>query len=190
MCINIIKKYQDHETSKVQSRASNIEKEKVGAKIYYVRYAFSTNTHAQSNAMRCSGSLDKPLSVEVGSFSDGIIGASTGRLWFYVMARGVAVVADTYPASLTISQAAISQNLTCIVGGTEYDPEDPMCAKITIHGTMTKAALAPNLDGPGDIAIGKQALFARHPQMKMWPAGVRVRVYVVVWLQGTKIVSQ
>ena len=90
------------------------------------------------------------------------------------MARGVA---DTYPASLTMTQAAISSNMTCIVGGTEYDPEDPMCAKLTIQGTMTKAALAPNSEGPDDMAIGKQALFARHPQMKMWPAGVCLCLY-------------
>ena len=51
--------------------------------------------------------------------------------------------------------------------GLIYDPEDPMCAKLTIQGTMTKASLS----GHQDVAVGKQALLARHPQMKKWPAG-------------------
>ena len=103
-------------------------------------------------------------------------------------------LADAYPASLTMSQAAINKNLTCVVHGTAiaelvhgplqdrvlthqsihvfvglaFDPEDPMCAKLTIQGTMTKASLS----GLDDVAVGKQALFGRHPQMKKWPVGL------------------
>ena len=61
-----------------------------------------------------AGSPDQPLTGSVGSFSDGLVGASTGRLWFYIMSRGVP---DSYAASLTISQAAGNANMTCVVGG-------------------------------------------------------------------------
>ena len=47
-----------------------------------------------------------------------------------------------------------------------------MCAKMTVQGTMTRASLAPDFVGPDDVAIGKEALFARHPEMRTWPAGV------------------
>ena len=41
--------------------------------------------------------------------------------------------------------------------------EDPRCAKLTLSGMAVPSKGT-------DIATGKAALFARHPQMKTWPA--------------------
>ena len=48
-----------------------------------------------------------------------------------------------------------------------------MCAKLTLSGTMQPATGA-------DIAAGRAALFARHPQMKSWPASHGFTVYELV----------
>lgn len=45
----------------------------------------------------------------------------------------------------------------------ETDPEDPRCAKLTLSGMVVPSK-------GEDIATGKAALFARHPQMRGWPA--------------------
>jgi hypothetical protein len=99
---------------------------------------------------------------EVASFSDGAQNASTGRLWFYLMEPSSVEAADGFAAAITVSEA--SYNATCGFAGSLIDPEDPRCAKITMAGTMKKST-------GGDIATGQSALFAKHPQMKTWPAG-------------------
>ena len=97
----------------------------------------------------------KPV-AEVASFSDGAVATSTGRLFFYLMGSSV----TNEPAALTLSEAAFAG--TCGFAGTVVDPEDPRCGKITLTGTLS-------LSSGGDIDTGKQALFARHPQMAKWP---------------------
>ena len=46
---------------------------------------------------------------------------------------------------------------------TKSDPEDPRCAKVTLSGTIAPCA--------NDLIcqLGKDALFAKHPQMEHWP---------------------
>jgi len=111
------------------------------------------------------GYLTYAGSAEVLSLSDGAVDASTGRLWFYVMGWSGG---ESYVASLTLSQAALS-GMTC----NNTDPEDPRCAKLTIAGKMVKAT-------GGAAALGKAALFARHPQMQKWPAGHDFGVWELV----------
>ena len=65
----------------------------------------------------CTGSSDSPLAAEMHSFSDGPAGASSGRLWFYIMGKEEA---DTFSASLTMSQSAIDVNMTCVVHGESW----------------------------------------------------------------------
>ena len=109
------------------------------------------------------------------SFSDGAAGKSTGRLFFYIMggfqAGGTSdrtTRDDPYDASLTISQAALNHTTSC--DAAKVDAEDPRCAKLTLSGKMGPAK--------GDAAtLGKAALFARHPQMKQWPASHGFQVY-------------
>lgn len=136
------------------------------------RYAFHTATWGYLST------LGKQLlpTAEVASFSDGTPGNSTGRLWFYMMDRSVEEE-DSYAAAITVSEA--SYNATCGFAGSKLDPEDPRCAKITIAGTMMKST-------GDDIATGKSALFATHPQMKRWPAGHGFAVFELsitdVWM--------
>merc|ERR1719321_288337 len=104
--------------------------------------------------------------AEVLSFSDGAE-TSTGRLFFYMMGGE----GDKWDASLTISQAALNHTTSCEVQ--KIDPEDPRCAKITFSGEMIKAK-------GNDLKFAKEALFARHPQMKTWPASHHFTVYELV----------
>ena len=54
------------------------------------------------------------------------------------------------------------------LGCTLFDAEDPNCAKVTFSGTM---GLASQPD------MAQDALFSRHSQMKMWPAGHNFTFY-------------
>lgn len=104
--------------------------------------------------------------AQVHSFSDGA-DTSTGRLFFYIMGGE----GDEWDASVTLSQAALQHTTSCEVA--KIDPEDPRCAKLTISGKMTKVT--------GQAAeFGKAALFARHAQMKTWPASHNFTVYELV----------
>lgn len=104
------------------------------------------------------------LRAEVLSF-----GESHGRLFFYIM--GGFRDESAYPASITMSQAALNHTTSCDQAG--VDPEDPRCAKITFTGQLT-------LSSGADVATGKAALFAKHPQMEHWPASHGFQVYELV----------
>jgi hypothetical protein len=113
---------------------------------------------------------NKP-SAAVLSFSDGAA-VMTGRPFFYIMGAYA-----SYKASLTISQAAFNHTTSC--EAVKLDPEDPRCAKLTLSGTLQVAS------GEAET-LGKSALFARHPQMKTWPASHQFTVYELkvedIWL--------
>ena len=155
----------------------------------------------------------KTPTAAVLSFSDGSANASTGRLFFCVMTEHgehgghvVARAGDTqqhgdhgrvlgefedsgYTASLTLSQTPLStacphlDSTQSVVfhsdHGNALDPEDPRCTKLTITGIMKATHGA-------DFALGKAALFARHPGMAKWPAGHRYAVHELqistIWL--------
>ena len=106
---------------------------------------------------------DKKLDSSVASYSDGALGKSTGRFFFYLMGT-----MKPFVGALTIGESAFAG--TCGFAGSKIDPEDPRCAKITLSGSLAKATGA-------DEAAGKAALFARHPQMKTWPASHGFAVY-------------
>ena len=106
---------------------------------------------------------DKKPTAAVASFSDGAVNKSTGRIFLYLLGSH-----DPYSASLTVGEAAF--NGTCGFAGTQLDPEDPRCAKITLAGSVAQCSGA-------DEATGKAALFARHPQMKTWPKDHGFAVY-------------
>ena len=120
-----------------------------------------------------AGANPSAVAATTASISDGAAGASTGRLWFYLMGgEGVEAGGDSWAAALTLSEAQVHSN-TCESSYGKFDPEDPMCAKLTLSGTMQPATGA-------DIAEGRAALFARHPQMKSWPASHGFTVYELV----------
>jgi len=59
-------------------------------------------------------------------------------------------------ATLVISEAELFGR--CLL----TDPEDPTCAKLSLHGRVSEA---PN------AAAAREALFAKHPAMRTWPRG-------------------
>lgn len=99
------------------------------------------------------------------------VNGSTGRLWFYITPLMAEDNGAGYAATLTLSQTGI--NNTCWTSGSNVDPEDPRCAKASFTGTMKQSTGA-------DVATGKAALFARHPQMAKWPAGHAFAVHELV----------
>jgi len=109
--------------------------------------------------------------AQVASYSDGAVGASTGRIFLYLMTEDPGESEEPpeskpFAAALTLSQAILDpadyEKSQCgSQAGT--DPEDPRCAKLTLSGMVVPSKGT-------DIATGKAALFARHPQMKTWPA--------------------
>jgi hypothetical protein len=67
-------------------------------------------------------------------------------------------------ATLTVSEASILGR--CML----TDPEDPTCAKLSLHG---KVVLAP------DQPAARHVLVQKHPAMRTWPAGHGFKVYVM-----------
>eukprot|EP00914_Ancora_sagittata_P028264 GHVO01055690.1.p1 GENE.GHVO01055690.1~~GHVO01055690.1.p1 ORF type:complete len:196 (-),score=12.98 GHVO01055690.1:47-634(-) len=96
------------------------------------------------------------------SFADGTLKNSTGVPYFYI-----SVMSDTYhnikhnsSVALTISQA---ESDYCAKNG--YDPEEPLCARLTLFGKMM-----PVVDS-AELKLAENFLFARHPAMLDWPKG-------------------
>ena len=90
---------------------------------------------------------------EVLSFGD-----THGRLFFYIMG---AFRDGPYPASITMSQAALNHTTSCDHAG--VDPEDPRCAKITFTGQMT-------LSSGEDVKTGKRPC---SQSTRRWSTGPR-----------------
>eukprot|EP01052_Picozoa_sp_SAG31_P036828 SAG31_NODE_4653_length_3067_cov_27.573787_1_plen_226_part_00 len=144
-------------------------------------YLSAINRGPAAGAPAAAARTKMKPSGEVASFSDGAPGASTGRLFFYVMtgdpkteggASSIGASDTSFPAALTFSEAIMDPadySASQCGARKAVDPEDPRCAKITLTGMMQRS-------GGGDVDIGKEALFARHPQMK-------VRGYFLVFVQ-------
>lgn len=73
-------------------------------------------------------------------------------------------LAASAAATLTICEAALPG------GCVGVDPEDPTCAKLALSGELRP------VEGAG-LEEARALLFARHPQMRGWPAGHAFRVY-------------
>jgi len=110
----------------------------------------------------------------------------SGRLFFYIATSvaasqpGATSLADADSgcnASLTLSQAALNRSTGCEAAA--LDPEDPRCTKLTLSGRLART------QGPA-TALGRAALFARHPQMRRWPASHGFEVFELrpadVWM--------
>eukprot|EP00062_Callorhinchus_milii_P003065 gi/632939888/ref/XP_007883478.1/ PREDICTED: protein CREG2 isoform X2 [Callorhinchus milii] len=93
------------------------------------------------------------------SISDGVPDNSTGIPFFYVTPKDNSVLdlMKNPNASLTLSEAEgdyCRENLIA--------PEDLKCARLTLTGKMVTVS-------PEEVEFAKQAMFSRHPVMKMWP---------------------
>jgi hypothetical protein len=60
---------------------------------------------------------------------------------------------------------ALSEMMTGTCQEAGRDPEDPMCARLTLAGTFEKVT------DKDEEALAKAYLFQRHPAMESWPAG-------------------
>jgi hypothetical protein len=100
------------------------------------------------------------------SLSDGPLGNSTGRLLFYLTPMDVTMQdLEINPvATLSLCEAQLSE-------GCQYvDPQEPTCAKLAISGTFEPVP-APR------ATEAEEMVFARHPDMRSWPAGHRFQVW-------------
>ena len=83
--------------------------------------------------------------------------------------------------TFTVSEAALAptSNFGHAACGTQgqTDPEDPRCAKLSVHGTL---APCPDDQDAGQCTHrGQAVLFARHPEMATWPVDHQFTVYTL-----------
>ncbi|KAJ1634519.1 pyridoxamine 5'-phosphate oxidase-domain-containing protein [Pavlovales sp. CCMP2436] len=67
-------------------------------------------------------------------------------------------------ATLTVAEAALPGQ--CVV----KDPEDPQCAKVSLHGRIVKSP---------DQKAAREALVRKHPSMRFWPPNHGFEAYVM-----------
>jgi len=71
-------------------------------------------------------------------------------------------------ATLALSEASFPDKIlsNCAIGGYLGDPENPLCARMVLSGVVSKVDV-----GSDEEKSAKEALFARHPAFKAFPAG-------------------
>ncbi|CAM9430118.1 unnamed protein product, partial [Phaeothamnion confervicola] len=108
--------------------------------------------------------LDGAPFGNVASFVDGTsTEKSTGVPYFYVsdMDTSQQDLLANPVCSFTVAEAEKS----CLT-----DPQDPTCAKVTMTGVMA------DVTDPAELSAARDALFAAHQEMKVWPVGHGWRV--------------
>ncbi|KAL2523382.1 Pyridoxamine 5'-phosphate oxidase family protein [Forsythia ovata] len=118
------------------------------------------------------------------SFSDGLPDKGKGIPYFYLTCLDPTAsnALKDQRSSLTLSEYSLG---TC--GNT--DPENPICAKITLIGKLKL------VDGNSKEAeFGRTVLFVKHPEMKGWPKSHNFQVFkleienifMINWFGGPK----
>lgn len=103
----------------------------------------------------------------IASFSDGPVGAGTGKPYFYLSALDptpVDLQRDSR-CSLTISESPLG---TC----GDKDVENPTCARLTLSVKIVQIS-----EDDKEAAFATRALFSKHPEMEGWPKGHDWRIY-------------
>jgi hypothetical protein len=126
-------------------------------------------------------------SRNVVSFSDGLPNEGSGIPYFYMTTLDPTArdVEKDPRASLAISEYAIG---TC----DKNDPENPICAKITLTG---KLKIVDRNSKEEEFA--RIALFSKHSQMKDWPEGHHFQFYkleiedifFINWIGGARTLT-
>ncbi|KAI3985614.1 hypothetical protein MKX01_033897, partial [Papaver californicum] len=88
-------------------------------------------------------------------------------------------------SSLTVSEFPIG---TC----GKKDPENPTCAKLTLTGKFKLVDINSK-----EASFAKDALFAKHPEMKGWPKGHDFQIFkleiedifLIDWFGGPKPIT-
>ncbi|KAL1505728.1 hypothetical protein ABEB36_005225 [Hypothenemus hampei] len=98
--------------------------------------------------------------VSLKSFSDGPNDNGTGIPYLYMTDQDISALdlLQNNNVSIMASLAELSD------GCADYDPQDPRCSKVMITGKYIKIESSSD-----EFSFGKEALFAKHPQMEYWP---------------------
>lgn len=111
------------------------------------------------------------------SFVDGSCDNPSGIPYLYgtYMDQSFADTLNNDNVALTLSESSFSSVCgnkaeasigSCQLGTNFGDPENPMCARLTLTGKLVV------LDGGSDeFKTARAAFFERHPSMKSWPSG-------------------
>lgn len=98
-----------------------------------------------------------------------------GRLFFFLMGE-----LHLHGSALTLSQAAMTPGLFPIAGcgsmTSAVDAQDPRCAKITYQGSIHPCSATAEVGDDCD-AVGREALFAKFPEMANFPEGHHFEVH-------------
>ncbi|XWS32810.1 hypothetical protein CRYUN_Cryun22dG0021500 [Craigia yunnanensis] len=148
----------------------------------YARWLVSQNSWGILNTI--SIELEGAPFGNVVSFSDGVPDKSTGTPYFYLTTLDPTArnALKDHRSSLTISEYPLG---TC----GKADPESPVCAKITLTGTLVL------LDASSKEAeFAQTALFTKHPEMKGWPKSHNFQIFkleiedifMINWFGGPK----
>lgn len=108
------------------------------------------------------------------SFVDGPCDKATGVPYLYgtYMDQSFADAKSNDMISLTLSESSLSSVCpndaieSCMLGSEYGDPENPVCARLTLTGKFVALE-----DDSEEFVFAKQAFFERHPSMKSWPDG-------------------
>ncbi|CAB9503797.1 Protein CREG2 [Seminavis robusta] len=129
---------------------------------------------------RLTSSEGDRLSIPFGnvySFVDGTCQNSTGTPYFYGthLDQSFKDSLVNNHASLTLSEASISsvclstssagvmKRKACQIGLKYGDPENPVCARLTLTGTLEEVTV------PAEKEWALQSIFQRHSSMEQWP---------------------
>jgi hypothetical protein len=98
-----------------------------------------------------------------------------GRLFFFLMGE-----LHLHGSALTLSQAAMTPDLFPVAGcgsmTSAVDAQDPRCAKITYQGSIHPCTATAEVGDDCD-AVGREALFAKFPEMANFPEGHHFEVH-------------
>jgi Pyridoxamine 5'-phosphate oxidase len=107
------------------------------------------------------------------SFVDGSCDSSTGIPYFYSTALDQTYIdiQSNAKASFSLTEASLSSVCSvqhglksCSTNGKYGDPENPMCARLTLTGTLVEVTSTSD-----EYSMARTALFQRHPSMATWP---------------------
>lgn len=129
------------------------------------------------------------------SFVDGSCANATGTPYFYgtYMDQSLQDMVQNPAASLTLTEASLVSSCSgtdknivkaCSISHSDShvgDPENPVCARLTISGTLLQVDA-----GTSEYETMQAAFFQRHPQMQLWPTDHKWVIFKLivqdVWL--------
>lgn len=123
-----------------------------------------------------SGDADASQAIPFGnvySFVDGSCDRATGIPYLYgtYMDQTFKDTLNNDKVALTLSESSLASVCphrtiqdSCVLGSQFGDPENPLCARLTLTGRLVP------LEGASDEhGFAESAFFERHPSMKAWP---------------------